>query len=143
MRHGMNNRKLGRTSSHRLAMLRNQIASLLEHGRIKTTLPKAKELRPLAEKLVTRGRTDSVHNRRMVRRDVADQGLIKKLFEEISPRFQERPGGYLRITKLGVRPGDAAEMAILEFVDHEQAAKPAPADAKGKKKAKSKDAAAG
>jgi large subunit ribosomal protein L17 len=134
MRHGMNNRKLGRVTSHRLAMLRNQIASLLEHGRIKTTLPKAKELRPLAEKLVTRGRTDSVHNRRMVRRDVADQGLIKKLFEEISPRFKERPGGYLRITKLGTRPGDNGEMAILEFIDHEVAAKPAPEE-KGKKKA--------
>ncbi len=123
MRHAIRHRKLGRTSAHRQAMFRNQLASLIEHGRIKTTLAKAKELRPLAERLVTRGREDTVHARRMVGRYVADRGLIKKLFEEISPRFSDRPGGYTRILKLGPRNGDAAEMAILEFVDYEEKAK--------------------
>lgn len=120
MRHAIKNRKLGRTSAHRQAMFRNQLASLFEHGRIRTTLPKAKELRPIAERLVTRGREDTVHARRMVRRWLPEnQGLVKKLFEEISPRFTDRPGGYLRILKMGPRPGDGAEMAILEFVDYE------------------------
>ncbi len=119
MRHAIRHRKLGRTSAHRQAMFRNQLASLIEHGRIKTTLSKAKELRPLAERLVTRGREDTVHARRMVGRYVPDRDLIKKLFEEISPRFSDRPGGYTRILKLGPRNGDAAEMAILEFVDYE------------------------
>ena len=123
MRHAVRNRKLGRTSSHRQAMFRNQLASLFEHGRIKTTLPKAKELRPIAERLVTRGREGTVHARRIVGRWVSDRDLIKKLFDEVAPRFADRPGGYLRIVKLGPRPGDAAEMAILEFVDHEPAAK--------------------
>jgi large subunit ribosomal protein L17 len=123
MRHAMKHRKLGRTSSHRQAMFRNQLASLFEHGRIKTTLAKAKELRPIAERLVTRGRQGTVHARRMVGRWVPDRDVIKKLFDEVAPRFTDRPGGYLRIVKLGPRPGDAAEMAILEFVDHEPAKK--------------------
>ncbi len=123
MRHAVSHRKLGRTSAHRQAMFRNQLASFIEHGRIRTTLPKAKELRPLAERLITRGREDTVHARRMVGRYVSDRGLIKKLFEEISPRFSDRPGGYTRILKLGPRHGDAAEMAILELVDYEEKAK--------------------
>lgn len=119
MRHAIRNRKLGRTSAHRQALFRNQLAALIEHGRIRTTLAKAKELRPVAERLVTRSREDTVHARRMVRRWVRDRALVKKLFDEIAPRFTDRPGGYLRILKLGPRPGDAAEMAIIEFVDYE------------------------
>lgn len=119
MRHAVKHRKLGRTSSHRQAMFRNQLASLIEHGRIKTTLAKAKELRPIAERLITRGREGSVHARRIVGRWIPDRGAIKKLFDEVAPRFADRPGGYLRIVKLGPRPGDAAEMAILELVDYE------------------------
>jgi large subunit ribosomal protein L17 len=99
MRHAVSHRKLGRTSAHRQAMFRNQLASFIEHERIRTTLAKAKELRPLAERLITRGREDTVHARRMVGRYVPDRGLIKKLFEEISPRFSDRPGGYTRIRR--------------------------------------------
>jgi large subunit ribosomal protein L17 len=113
----MVNRKLGRTSSHRLALFRNQLASLIEHERIVTTLPKAKELRPLAEKLVTLARNDSVHNRRQAARTIPDDALVAKLFDTLGPRFSTRPGGYTRIIKLGSRRGDAAERAILEFVE--------------------------
>ena len=119
MRHGMVNRKLGRTSSHRMAMFRNQLASLISNERIVTTLPKAKELRPLIEKLVTLGKNDSVHARRQAARIISDDALVAKLFDTIGPRFSERPGGYTRIIKLGARRGDAAEMAILEFVGYE------------------------
>ncbi len=100
-------------------MFRNQLASLFQHERIRTTLPKAKELRPVAEKLVTRSRDDSVHSRRMVRRWIADRDIVKRLFDDIAPRFSDRPGGYLRIVKLGPRRGDGAEEAILEFVDYD------------------------
>lgn len=117
MRHGYAHRKLGRTSSHRLAMFRNQLASLIESERIVTTLPKAKELRPLIEKLITLAKTDSVHARRQAAKSVPDDGLIAKLFDTIGPRFSTRPGGYTRILKLGQRRGDAAEMAILELVE--------------------------
>jgi len=120
MRHAVRNRKLGRTSSHRRALFRNQLASLIEHGRIKTTLAKAKELRRVAEKLITRARQDTVHARRIVRRDVPSRDLVKKLFDDIAPRFADRPGGYTRILKLGPRNGDAAEMAILELVDYDE-----------------------
>ncbi|HJQ36942.1 MAG TPA: 50S ribosomal protein L17, partial [Thermoanaerobaculia bacterium] len=97
MRHGMANRKLGRTSSHRNAMFRNQLASLIESERIITTLPKAKELRPQIEKLITLGKNDSVHARRQAERVIADDTLVAKLFGTIGPRFAERPGGYTRI----------------------------------------------
>ena len=117
MRHGYANRKLGRTSSHRNAMFRNQLASLIESERIITTLPKAKELRPIAEKLITLAKNDSVHARRQAARSIADDALIAKLFDTIGPRFSTRPGGYTRIMKLGARRGDAAEMAILELVE--------------------------
>lgn len=148
MRHGMVNRKLGRTSSHRGAMFRNQLASLIEHERIVTTLPKAKELRPLIEKLVTLGKTDSVHARRQAAKIIANDTLIAKLFGTLGPRFAERPGGYCRIIKLGQRRGDAAEMAILEFVGYEiadkkSAEKPATAASATKKSAKKKDETAG
>ncbi len=119
MRHQMAYRKLGRTSSHRSALFRNQLAAMIEHERIITTLPKAKELRPLVEKLVTLGKRGEVHDRRNAARSVQDDSLIKKLFDVIAPRFSSREGGYTRIIKLGPRRGDAAEMAILEFVDYE------------------------
>lgn len=118
MRHNRAGRKLGRVSEHRRALFRNQLLSLLQHERIITTLPKAKELRPIAERMVTLGRKNSVHARRLVNRWVADRDLIKKLFSEIAPRFASRPGGYTRIVKLGPRKGDGAELAILEFVDY-------------------------
>ncbi|NJL27546.1 MAG: 50S ribosomal protein L17 [Thermoanaerobaculia bacterium] len=119
MRHAVHGRKLGRTTSHRRAMFRNQLASLVEHGRIKTTLMKAKELRPIAEKLITQGRRGTVHARRLAGRWISSRPLIKKLFDDVAPRFADRPGGYLRIVKLGPRQGDNAEMAIIEFVDYE------------------------
>lgn len=138
MRHGMVNRKLGRTTSHRLAMFRNQLASLIDKERIITTLPKAKELKPQIERLITLGREDSVHNRRNAARQINDETLVAKLFDTLGPRFSDRPGGYTRIVKLGPRRGDAAEMAILEFVGYELASdeKKAPAPAKASKKAK-------
>ena len=120
MRHGMANRKLGRTSGHRTALFRNQLASLIQSERIVTTLPKAKELRPQIEKLVTLAKNDSVHARRQAFRQVQDDALIAKLFDTIGPRFSTRPGGYTRILKLGARRGDAAEMAILEFVERSE-----------------------
>ena len=147
MRHGMVNRKLGRTTSHRLAMFRNQLASLIENERIVTTLPKAKELRPLIERLITLGKTDSVHARRNAAKQVNDDTLVAKLFETIGPRFADRPGGYTRIVKLGSRRGDAAEMAILEFVGYELPAQKktespgAAAPTRGKKAKKDDDAA--
>jgi large subunit ribosomal protein L17 len=144
MRHGMANRKLGRKSAHRNAMFRNQLASMIDHERIITTLIKAKELRPQIEKMVTLGREDSVHGRRLAARIVPDETLIQKLFTNISPRFAERPGGYTRIIKLGPRRGDGAEMAILEFVDFkfedESKAKSTPAAKKSKAKKPAGDA---
>ena len=131
MRHGLANRKLGRTSSHRNALFRNQLASLIDKERIITTLPKAKELRPQIERLITLGKNDSIHNRRQVERVVPDDHLITKLFDTLGPRFNERPGGYTRIIKLGSRRGDAAEMAILEFVGYEPKIEEAPAEEKG------------
>ena len=117
MRHGMTHRKLGRTSGHRLAMFRNQLASLIDKERIVTTLPKAKELRPQIERLITLGKNDSVHARRQAARVIGDDAVVAKLFDTVGPRFGDRPGGYTRIIKLGPRRGDAAEIAILEFVD--------------------------
>jgi large subunit ribosomal protein L17 len=117
MRHAVRHRKLGRTTSHRLAMLRNQLASLVTSERIITTLPKAKELRPIAERVITQGKRGTVHARRLAQRWIADRTILKKLFDEIAPRLKDRDGGYLRIVKLGQRQGDAAEVAILEFVD--------------------------
>ncbi len=140
MRHGMANRKLGRTSGHRNAMFRNQLASIIQSERIVTTLPKAKELRPQIEKLVTLAKNDSVHARRQAFRQVQDDALIAKLFDTIGPRFSTRPGGYTRILKLGARRGDAAEMAIIEFVERspETEAKTATPAKGGAKKAAAK-----
>jgi large subunit ribosomal protein L17 len=116
MQHNRAGRKLGRTSAHRKALFRNQLTSLFLHERIQTTISKAKELRPLAEKLVTLGKKGGLHARRLALRDVT-QDAAKRLFDEIAPRFATRPGGYTRILKLGQRQGDAAEKAIIEFVD--------------------------
>ena len=117
MQHNRAGRKLRRTTSHRLAMFSNQLDSLMNHERIQTTLSKAKELRPLAEKLITRAKKDDVAARRHVSRWIPDRTTIKRVFETIAPRFVDRPGGYTRILRLGARKGDAAEAAILEFVD--------------------------
>ena len=138
MQHNRFGRKLGRTTGHRLALFRNQLASLVSSERIVTTLAKAKELRPLAERVVTQGKRGTVHARRLVGRWIQNRELIKKLFDEVAPRFSTRPGGYLRIVKLGPRQGDGAEMAVLEFVDFEpkKKAAPAPSPAKGKGKGK-------
>ena len=136
MRHGYANRKLGRTSGHRTALFRNQLASLIQSERIVTTLPKAKELRPQIEKLVTLAKNDSVHARRLAFRQVQDNELIAKLFDTIGPRFSTRPGGYTRILKLGARRGDAAEMAIIEFVERSAEATEAKAETPAKGGAK-------
>jgi large subunit ribosomal protein L17 len=141
MRHAMKGRKLGRTSAHREALFRNQLQSLVVSERIVTTLPKAKELRPIAEKVITRGKHGTVHDRRWALRWLLDRELVKKLFDDIAPRFAERPGGYLRIVKLGPRQGDGAEMAVLELVEREAVAAPAEApkkEAKAKKEPKPK-----
>ena len=130
MRHAMRGRKLGRTSSHREALFRNQLQSLVISERIVTTLPKAKELRPIAEKVITRGKHGTLHDRRWVLRWVLKRDLVKKVFDDIAPRFADRPGGYLRIVKLGPRQGDGAEMAVLELVERESAAAAAPEPAK-------------
>lgn len=123
MQHNRAGRKLRRTTSHRLAMFSNQLDSLMNHERIQTTLSKAKELRPLAEKLITAAKNDDVAARRRVYRWIPDHSTVKKVFETIAPRFVDRPGGYTRILKLGARRGDAAEAAILEFVDFKFEAK--------------------
>ena len=117
MRHGKSGRKLNRTSSHRTAMFRNMSASLFRHETIKTTLPKAKELRRVVEPLVTRSKTDSVHNRRTVFARLRNDVTVGILFNELGPRYASRPGGYLRIIKCGFRAGDNAPMAYVEFVD--------------------------
>ncbi len=117
MRHRKSGRKLNRTSSHRQAMFRNMSASLFKHEMIRTTLAKAKELRRKAEPLITLAKTDSVANRRLAFARLRDKEAVAKLFNELGPRYQERPGGYLRILKCGFRAGDNAPMAIVELVD--------------------------
>jgi large subunit ribosomal protein L17 len=117
MRHRHGLRKLNRTSSHRLAMLRNMTNSLLTHEVIKTTLPKAKELRSVAEPLITLGKTPTVANRRLAFNRLRDRAVVSKLFDDLGPRFAKRPGGYLRILKYGFRQGDNAPMALVELVD--------------------------
>jgi len=123
MQHNRAGRKLRRTTPHRLAMFSNQLASLMTHERIETTLSKAKELRPLAEKLITAAKADGVAARRRVSRWIPDRTTVKRVFETIAPRFVDRPGGYTRILRLGARKGDAAEAAILELVDYKFEAK--------------------
>ena len=117
MRHRVAGRKLGRTSEHRLAMLRNMSTALFEREKIRTTLAKAKELRPFAERLVTLAKRGDLHARRLAARKIQDRQVLGSLFDDIGPRFAERPGGYTRILKLGNRKGDAAEMSLIELVD--------------------------
>ena len=117
MRHRKSGRRLGRNSSHRKAMFRNMAASLVQHETIKTTLPKAKELRRVVEPLITLAKEDGVANRRLAFDRLRDKAAVGKLFTDLGPRFKERPGGYLRILKMGPRPGDAAPMAIVQLVD--------------------------
>ena len=118
MRHRSAHRKLGRKTEHRISLLRNLAASLISHGRIRTTEAKAKELRPFVEKLVTLGKRDSLHARRHALAILPRRDVVTKLFGDVSPRFSERPGGYTRILKLAHRQGDGASMAFIEFVDY-------------------------
>lgn len=122
MRHQKSGRKLNRTSSHREAMFKNMAASLFKHELIRTTLPKAKELRRVAEPLITLAKTDGVANRRLAFARLRDKEAVGKLFIELGPRFRERPGGYLRILKCGFRVGDSAPMAYVELLDRPQTA---------------------
>jgi len=119
MRHRMDHRKLGRTTEHRIALLRNQTVSLIRHDRIKTTLAKAKELRRFVEKIITLAKKDTLHARRLCAQDVHDPEALKKLFSVLGPLYAQRPGGYTRVLKLGVRRGDGAEEAIVELVGRE------------------------
>ena len=123
MRHGAAHRKLGRTSAHRTAMFANMAASLIKHEQITTTLPKAKELRPFVEKLVTLAKRGDLHARRQAISAVRDPDQVRKLFATIGPRYGERQGGYIRVLKAGYRHGDNAPMAVIEFVDRDVSAK--------------------
>ena len=140
MRHGHGLRKLNRTSTHRLAMLRNMTNSLLRHEMIKTTLPRAKELRRVVEPMITLGKQSSVANRRLAFNRLRDRDMVTKLFDELGPRYAKRNGGYLRILKAGFRLGDNATMALVELMDRPE---PAAEGEKGEaKKKKAKDAKA-
>ena len=119
MRHRNAHRKLSRNSSHRRAMLRNLVTDFLDHGRLMTTLPKAKEVRPLAEKMITLGKRDNLHARRQLYAYLLREAVAKKVFETIAPRFSDRKGGYSRIIKLGNRKGDGADLAIIELLGSE------------------------
>lgn len=145
MRHRVAHRKLGRVTEHRLAMLRNQASALLLHERIETTVPKAKELKPFVERIITiakRSLADTpdpvrgVNARRLVARDIADKAVVSKLFDEIAPRFVERPGGYTRLLRLGHRRGDSADVALIELVGSEYDPNAEPKAKGGKKKAR-------
>jgi len=116
MRHRNKGRQLSRTSTHRAAVLRNLATSLFRHERVETTTAKAKELRPYAERLITLARKGDIHSRRLAGRKIQDRTVLGKLFDDIAPRYTERPGGYTRILKLGNRKGDAAEMSLIELV---------------------------
>lgn len=123
MRHGLKKRKLNRTSPHRQAMLANMSAALVKHEQIVTTLPKAKELRPFVERLVTLGKRGDLHARRQAISKMRDKQMVQKLFETLAPRYAERAGGYTRVLKAGFRYGDSAPMAVIEFVDRDPEAK--------------------
>lgn len=123
MRHGKANRKLNRTSAHRKAMFANMSAALIKHEQIVTTLPKAKELRPIVEKLITLGKRGDLHARRQAISQMRDEDQVKKLFSVLGPRYKERQGGYIRILKAGYRYGDNAPVAVIELVDRDPAAK--------------------
>ena len=123
MRHGKAHRKLNRTHEHRAAMFANMAAALIKHEQITTTLPKAKELRPVVEKLVTLGKRGDLHARRQAIAQIRDVAMVKKLFDVLGPRYKERNGGYCRILKAGFRYGDSAPVAVIEFVDRDESAK--------------------
>jgi large subunit ribosomal protein L17 len=123
MRHGVAGRKLGVTSTHRQAMFRNMAVALIKHEQITTTLPKAKELRPVAEKLITLGKRGGMHARRLAYAQLRDDVIVSKLFGALADRYRSRAGGYCRVLKAGVRYGDAANMAVIEFVDRDVGAK--------------------
>ena len=123
MRHGVAGRKLGVTTSHRFAMFRNMAHALLKHEQITTTLPKAKELRPVAEKLITLGKRGGLHARRQAHAQLRDDIIVAKLFGPLAERYKARSGGYCRVLKAGMRHGDAADMAIIELIDRDPAAK--------------------
>lgn len=120
MRHMKSGRKLNRTSAHREAMFKNMASSLFKHELIRTTLPKAKELRRVAEPLITLGKTPTLANRRLAFARLRDRSVVTKLFDDLGPRYKARPGGYLRILKFGFRPGDTAPMALVELIDRPQ-----------------------
>ena len=142
MRHGSSGRKLNRTASHRKAMFANMAASLLTHEQIVTTLPKAKDLRPIVEKLITLGKRGDLHARRQVISSIRDEAAAKRLFDVVAPRYSERHGGYLRIMKAGFRHGDNAAMAAIEFVDRDTLAKGAADRARNEAEAAAEAAAA-
>src|ERR1700690_1356440 len=123
MRHGVAGRKLGVTSTHRLAMFRNMAVALIRHEQITTTLPKAKELRPVADKLITLGKRGGLHARRQAYAQLRDNVIVNKLFSTLADRYKARAGGYTRVLKAGVRYGDAASMAVIELVERDPAAK--------------------
>jgi large subunit ribosomal protein L17 len=123
MRHGKVHRKFSRTAEHRRAMFGNMIAALIKHEQIVTTLPKAKDLRPIVEKLVTLGKRGDLHARRQAVAEIRDVAMVKKLFDVIGPRYKERQGGYTRVLKAGFRHGDSAPVAVIEFVDRDVDAK--------------------
>jgi large subunit ribosomal protein L17 len=134
MRHGHGLRKLNRTSSHRLAMLRNMTVSLLRHEEISTTLPKAKELRKVVEPMITLGKKPSLANRRLAFDRLRDRGIVDKLFAELGPRYAKRNGGYLRILKSGFRKGDNAPLALVTLMDRPEGGAEAPAEEKKSEK---------
>ena len=134
MRHHRSGKKLGRDSAHRKALYANLTASLIEHGRIRTTETKAKAVRPIAEKIVTLGREGTIHARRQVLAYIRSQEVTHKLFSEVAPRFNDRPGGYTRIVKLGPRQGDSAPMAYLELVDYVPDTGAEPAEGSGRRR---------
>jgi large subunit ribosomal protein L17 len=123
MRHGLSGRKLGRTTAHRKAMFANMAAALIKHEQITTTLPKAKELRPGVEKLITLGKRGDLHARRKAIAEIRDVAMVKKLFEVLGPRYKDRNGGYTRVLKAGFRYGDSAPVGVIEFVDRDVEAK--------------------
>ncbi|MDG5495631.1 MULTISPECIES: 50S ribosomal protein L17 [Azospirillaceae] len=123
MRHGMSGRKFSRTTSHRLAMFSNMANALIKHEQIKTTLPKAKDLRPIVEKLITLGKKGGLANKRLAYAELRDNAIVDKLFTVIAERYKDRNGGYTRVLKAGFRYGDNAPMAVIELVDRDQAAK--------------------
>jgi large subunit ribosomal protein L17 len=140
MRHGLGLRKLNRTSSHRLAMLRNMTVSLLRHEEIRTTLPKAKELRRVVEPMITLGKKPSLANRRLAFDRLRDRGIVEKLFDDLGPRYAKRNGGYLRILKSGFRKGDNAPLALVMLMDRPEET-PEPKPEEKKKKTEEKKAA--